>query len=206
MPDGAPEVLLDQAVRQVRQRLALVVGARDASGERGGEGGQRLRLAEVGLPVANANLDGREAEVRPDAPPELCGLGHRARGVEEADVLLVLAPGGEGVRDAAAREEAREDLRPRGVQEGEDVLDERRAGREREQLRQDVAQAVDDRDRPVGAADPDVDVQAEGVVAPDDVAEQLVVAAIVGVSMIRCSCQGDQGCVPVAPSASPIGS
>src|SRR3990170_2048021 len=44
----------------------------------GGEGGERLRLAEVGLPVADPDLDGREAEVRPDAPPELRVLGHRA--------------------------------------------------------------------------------------------------------------------------------
>ena len=42
-----------------------------------------------------------------------------------------------------------------------------------------VRSAVVDRDRAVGAADADVDVEAEGVVAPDDVAEQLVVAAVV---------------------------
>ena len=36
-----------------------------------------------------------------------------------------------------------------------------------------------DRDRPVGAGDPDVHVQPEGVVAPDDVAEDLVVAPVV---------------------------
>ena len=35
------------------------------------------------------------------------------------------------------------------------------------------------RDRPVGARDPDVDVQAEGVVPPDDVLEQVVVHAVV---------------------------
>ena len=106
-------------------------------------------------------------------------LGDRAGLVEEAHVVLVLLPRPERVRDAAAREEAREDLRPRRVEAGVDVLDERRAGREREDLRQEVAEAVRDRDRTVGAADADVDVEAERVVAPDDVAEQLVVPAVV---------------------------
>ena len=56
---------------------------------------------------------------------------------------------------------------------------ERRARREREQVREERPQPVVDGDRPVGAADADVDVQPEGVVPPDDVAEQLVVAAVV---------------------------
>ena len=73
----------------------------------------------------------------------------------------------------------REDLRAGRVQAAVDLLDERRARREREQLGQEVAQRVADGDRAVAAADPDVHVEAEGVVAPDDVAEELVVAAVV---------------------------
>ena len=84
-----------------------------------------------------------------------------------------------GVRDAAAREEAREDLRPRGVDAGVHALDERRARGEREELRQEVAEPVHDRDRAIGTADADVDVEAEAVVPPDDVAQELVVAAVV---------------------------
>ena len=42
-----------------------------------------------------------------------------------------------------------------------------------------AAQAVDDADRAVGSADPDVDVEPEAVVAPDDVAEDLVVPPVV---------------------------
>ena len=42
-----------------------------------------------------------------------------------------------------------------------------------------LPQRVADGDRAVAAADADVHVQAEGVVAPHDVAEQLVVAAVV---------------------------
>ena len=48
-----------------------------------------------------------------------------------------------------------------------------------EQLGKEVPQRRDDRDRPVGPGDRDVHVQAEGVVAPDDVAQQLVVSAVV---------------------------
>ena len=92
--------------------------ARDPRGERGGERRERLRLAEVGLAVADADLDGREREVRAHAPPDLRVLRDRAGVVEEADEALELVPGGERVGDAAAREEAREDLRPRRVQAG----------------------------------------------------------------------------------------
>ena len=60
-----------------------------------------------------------------------------------------------------------------------DLLDERRAGREREQLGQVAPHRVADRDRAVAALDADVDVQAEGVVAPDHVLQQLVVPAVV---------------------------
>src|SRR5581483_7740514 len=43
----------------------------------------------------------------------------------------------------------------------------------------EVAQRVVHGDRPVAAADADVDVEAEGVVAPDDIAEDVVVAPVV---------------------------
>ena len=65
------------------------------------------------------------------------------------------------------------------MQAAVDAFEERRARREREQLRQEAAQRVVHRDRAVAAADTDMHVQAEAVVAPDDVAEDLVVAAVV---------------------------
>ena len=117
--------------------------------------------------------------MRPHAPPDLRVLGDRAGLVEEADVALPLVPAAERVGHAAAREHAREDLRARRVEPAVDALDERRARREREQLRQVRAERRADADRAVGAVDPDVDVEAERVVAPDDVAEELVVAAVV---------------------------
>ena len=65
------------------------------------------------------------------------------------------------------------------MQAGVDLLDERRAGREREQLGQVAPHRVADRDRAVAALDADVDVQPEGVVAPDHVLQQLVVPPVV---------------------------
>ncbi len=77
VPDRPPQVLLEQAVRQVRERLAFVVGAGAAGGQRVAEGRERLRLGEVRLAVADADLDRRIREVRPDAPPDLRVLGDR---------------------------------------------------------------------------------------------------------------------------------
>ena len=62
--DRPPHVLLEQAVRQVGQRLALVERAREPRGERVAERRERARLAEVGLRVADPDLDRREGEVR----------------------------------------------------------------------------------------------------------------------------------------------
>ena len=70
-------------------RLALVEGTRDPGRERDAERRERLRLGEVGLGVADADLDGREREMRADAPPQLRVLVDRAGVVEEADVALV---------------------------------------------------------------------------------------------------------------------
>ena len=92
VPDRAPGVLLDQPVRMARDRLAFVDRPRDPRRERDGERSERLRLAELGLAVADPDLDGREREVRADAPPELRVLGHRAGVVEKADVPLEPRP------------------------------------------------------------------------------------------------------------------
>jgi hypothetical protein len=81
----------------------------------------------------------------------------------------------------------------------EDVLEERRARGEGEQLRKQVAHVVADANRAVGAVHRDVDVEPERVVAPDDPAQDLVVAAVVR----RVD---DPLLVPRAPGVSPCGS
>ena len=117
--------------------------------------------------------------MRAHAPPELRRLVDRAGLVEEAHVLGVRVPRAERVRHAAAREEAGEHLRAGGVEPRVDALVERRARRHGEELGQPVAERVDDADGAVGATDRDVRVDAEGVVAPDDVPEDLVVSPVV---------------------------
>src|SRR5437870_13833365 len=102
----------------VRKRLSLVERVRDPNGERVAEGCERAGLAQVRLRVADPDLDRREGEVRTNAPPDLGVLVDRAGVVEEADVALEAVPAVVGVRHAAAREHAREDLRPRRMQAG----------------------------------------------------------------------------------------
>ncbi len=113
------------------------------------------------------------------APPELRGLVCGAGRVEEAHVVGMGLPRAERVGHAAPREEACEHLRARRMEAGVDALVEGRARRDREELRQPVTQRVDDLDRAIGSPDRDVRVEAEGVVAPHDVAEQLVVPPVV---------------------------
>ena len=86
----------------------------------------------------------------------------------------VLRPGAEHVGDAAAREHAHERLGARRVQLRPDVLDERRVGRQREQVRQVGAERVADGHRLVAAADAHVHVRGPGVVAPGDVLEAVL--------------------------------
>ena len=178
--DRAPEVLLDQPVREVGQRLALVEGARDPGGQRVAERGERARLGEVGLPVADPDLDRREGEMRADAPPELRVLVDRAGVVEEADVALEAVParrrrpGRRSAGTCRVKICVRAECSPVFTfsTNGELAL-------EGQQLGQEVPQPVADGDRAVGAVDRDVHVEAEAVVAPDDVPEDLVVAAVV---------------------------
>ena len=159
--------------------VAVVVRPRHPCRERSREGRERLRLGDLGLPVADPDLHRREREVRAHAPPELGVLGDRARVVEEAHEALVLRPRGECVRHAAAREEAREDLRARGVQSRVHALGERGARRERQELGEEVSHRRDDRDGAISTLDRDMDVEPERVVAPDDVPEELVVSPVV---------------------------
>ena len=82
------------------------------------------------------------------------------------------------------------------MQAGVHRLDERRARGEREDLGQKVAQCIVNGDRAIGTGDPHMHVQAEGVVAPDDITEDLVVAAVVG-------CVDDPLVLPAAPRMRP---
>src|SRR5262249_22041909 len=102
-----------------------------------------------------------------------------ARAVEERDVVLPRPPAAVRVGDAAAREHAREDLGARGMEPRVDAFHERRARREREHLGQEGAGSVVPGYRAVGTGEPDVHGETERVVAPDDVAKELVVTPVV---------------------------
>ena len=118
--------------------------------------------------------------MRPHAPPDLRVLVDRARVVEKAHVLLEAVPAVVRVRHPAAREHPREDLRPRpsagrcstSSRNGELQDTASSSGRK-------LRSALHDCDGAVGSVDRHVDVEAEAVVAPDDVAQELVVAAVV---------------------------
>src|SRR5215210_1293312 len=117
--------------------------------------------------------------MRPHAPPKLRVLRDRSGIEQDPNVVLERLPVAVGIGDPTAGEELREDLRPRRVEVREDALVERRAAGERKDLGQEVAEPVADLHRPVRAGDADVDVEAEAVVPPDDVAKDLVVPAVV---------------------------
>ncbi len=101
------------------------------------------------------------------------------RAHEELDVLAIGRPAAERVGHAAAREALGEALRARRVQTAVAPVEVGRVGRDREQQRQHRAQAVADADRAVDVAHADVHVQAERVVAPGDVLQPLLDAAVV---------------------------
>ncbi len=138
------------------------------------ERSDRDRLAHVGRPVGVAQLDRAERLVGSHAPPDLRVLADRPRIQQEPDEGVVLAPACERLRDAAAREHAREVLGARRVQEGLAPFRPGRARAQREQIGQDRAQAVHQLDRAVAALHADVDVDAERVVAPRHVAQGLL--------------------------------
>ena len=109
--------------------------------------------------------------VRPHAPPNLRVLDYRAGADEKLDVVGVRLPAAERLGDAAAGEALREDLAAGGLETGVAAVEEGRVGRDRQHLGEDRPQAVADRDRAVRVPDPDVNVEAEGVVPPRDVAQ-----------------------------------
>ena len=158
IPDRAPHVLLDHSVRLVRQRLALVdaranrapsacISAASACASARSGCASQIRTSTVGNARCGRTLHHSCVCSSIDA----C---HRGSGRTFEAVPAVVR-----VRDAATGKQLREDLRAHGVQPGGAVLDERRARREREQLRQDVAERVADGDSTIRTADADVRVQ-----------------------------------------------
>ena len=149
--------------------LVLDLGADDAldqGGHRGGVGQGRLR-------VHDPHLDRAEARLRPHVPPEEGRLGNGVAADQHVDRLDVVGVVGEGARDADPREGLEERRAGRG-EAGVAALPEGRVDREREQQRDVGAEAVGGVDRRFGVGDADVDVEAEGRLAPGQLAHRAV--------------------------------
>jgi hypothetical protein len=98
--------------------------------------------------------------MRPQVPPHLLAVVDAVQLDQRVEVFLVFAPRSELIRDAASRKPA-EDRRPVRLEARIAPLPERRAGREREQVGQEVAGLVQELDRAGAIGDGDVDVQPE---------------------------------------------
>src|SRR5207248_11103623 len=108
--------------------VALGVELDEALAERG----ERDRILEPGDGVADADLDGSEARVEPDVPPDVRVVRDAAGLLELADDLRVVGVVLEARRRAGAREGG-EDHLAAGGEAGRLAAPEGGAGREREQ-------------------------------------------------------------------------
>ena len=104
--------------------------------------------------VADAELQRAELRVRAHVPPDLLAVVDRAGADQQIDIAIELGARHERRRDAGARE-VRKDRAAVGFEAGVAAHPERRRGRERQHMRQDVARDVHqiDRDIIVGHAD-----------------------------------------------------
>ena len=117
--------------------------------------------------------------MRADRPPHLRVLHDRAGRDEEVDVIGERLPAAERVGHTAARKALGEDLGAGAVQARVASVQEGRVGRDGEQQRQHRTQPVAHQHGAVGAADADVDVQRERVVAPRHVLQPLLDPVVV---------------------------
>ena len=131
------------------------------------------------LGVADPDLDGAELEVGAHRPPHLGELDDGVGAHEELDVLPVGAPAAERVGDPAAGKVAREALCAGRMQTGVAPVEVGGVGGHGEQLGKHRSQAIAHAYRAVDVANPDVDVETEGVVAPGHILQALLDAAVV---------------------------
>ena len=219
MPDGAPEVLLDLSLAQGLRAIALIQVDRRLGNASGDQGSQVERLIATGLGVADPDLDGAERVVRSDAPPELRRLNDRIRFHQELDEVRVGPPVAEWLVDTATWERPGEDLRAHRMQARVAMVEEWRVRGEGEQRRQELSHPIGYRHGPVGPPDPDMNMEAPGVVPlchPAQVALEPavmlglddVLVQIVGPGMGAHRSQGQSHLVgdpeqPLAPRALP---
>ena len=105
--------------------------------------------------------------MRPDVPPDLLARCRCSWSDEQVDEALEVGPRRERVGDVRARK-AVEHLAPVRLQAGVHADPERRVGRERQQVRQEVAQLVHQVNQRLAVLDADVHVEAEDEVRARD--------------------------------------
>ncbi len=120
--------------------------------------------------------------MRPQIPPDLLAVVDALRADEQLDVVLELVVRAELGRDPGPGEALPDDL-PVRLQPGRPGEPERARGRDREQMRQEVARLVHDLDARLAVGNADVHVEAEDEQLADDVLKLLLehlVALLVG--------------------------
>src|SRR3954454_5078033 len=174
-------VVVDQLVRVVDARQALVVEGIEAMGQRQREGGESNRALDPRLLVEDTELDRAEIRVGAHVPPQVGVVLDRPALHHLLDAVGVGLPAAVVRRDPHPWEGA-EDRRSGRHHAGHLALPEGRVGRHPEQQRQVAAHAVSDVDRLLGVVDPDVDVGPEDhllVGDPPELRRELPVAGLV---------------------------
>ena len=110
--------------------------------------------------VADAELERRESRMRAHVPPDFLAVVDAAGLEQKVDVVVILGIRAEVVGDVSARE-LLEDLGAIALQTGVRPHPERRAGREREHVRQEISRGIHQVDLRLAVLDADVDVHAE---------------------------------------------
>ena len=174
---GEEAVLLDDLGRE---RLAIV-GApeRLAPDQALHQRGERRGVAHARLGVHDPDLDRPQPRLQPRVPPQERRLGDRVAADQHVDRLHVGLVAVERARRARARERL-EDRDARRGQAAVAALPEGRVGRQRQQQRQLLAQAVERSHGGVLVGHRHVDVQREGRLAAGELAHRRVEELVAG--------------------------
>src|SRR5579871_786244 len=157
---GAPLVLFDQ-VEGVDAEGHIVAAQLPQLGDDGLEdGGDADRLVDARADIADAELQRRVRVVRAHVPPDFRAVGDGVGGDQCIDEVLVIGPGGEGARDAAAWEVSEDDAAVR-FQAGVASHPEGRAGGQAQDMRQQVTNDVHGVDQEFAVLDADMHVRPE---------------------------------------------
>src|SRR5688572_28392236 len=159
-PRRPPLVLLDE--RPAVQPESLVPGVELVQLDHDGlaQGGDHHRRFRLGGDVADPEFERAERRMRADVPPDLLGVVDASEVDEQLHVLFVLAPGFEVIGHAGARKAPEYGGAVR-LQSGVATHPERRARRQREQVRQKVPRHVEQVDHRLAIGDRNVHVQTE---------------------------------------------